>query len=283
MPPLCHDAPRLHLPPHLSAAPDKARRTINTWVSDETADKINNLLPKGSIGGSTEMVLVNAIHLELPWASAAVFSTYLTGDADFTTGAGATVSTSFMNQTSSLQYGDDGKAQTVALPLAGGQLAVVVTLPHGDLATYEADLTADSPALAVPAGNTDVQLSLPRFSFTSPSFSLGSALKAMGMPIAFVPGSADFEGLTADPAAAQGIYISDVIQKTMIAVQETGVEAAAATAVVLDGSSSSSSSTPPPPVPMNVNRPFLISIVDQPTGAVLFLGRVEDPTAVGGP
>jgi serpin B len=265
-----------------SAAPDQARQTINAWVSNATADKINDLLPMGAIDPTTEMVLVNAIHLKLPWASSAIFPASATEPADFTTGAGASVSTPFMNQTGNFQYEDDGKAQTLALPLSGGQLQVVITLPHGDLATYEAGLTAGSSALAVPSGNTLVQLSLPKFSFTSPTFSLSTALKAMGMPNAFVQGTANFQGLTSDPADAQGIFISDVLQKTMIAVQETGVEAAAATAVILDGSSSASSSIPPPPVPMNVDRPFLISIVDQPTGAVLFLGHVTDPTAAGG-
>ncbi len=96
--------------------PEQARTTINTWVSNETSDKINDLLPMGSIDMNTQMVLVNAIHLKLPWASAAIFPASLTEDADFTTGAGKTVSTPFMNQTSTFPYVDDADAQSVALP-----------------------------------------------------------------------------------------------------------------------------------------------------------------------
>jgi serpin B len=266
-----------------AAQPEQARATINTWVSNETSDKVNGLLPMGSIDMNTQMVLVNAIHLKLPWASASAFSTSTTADADFTTGAGTTVSAPFMNQTSGFQYVDDGKAQIVALPLYGGQLQVVIALPHGDLATYEAGLTAGSNAIAVPGSASFVELSLPKFTFTSPTFSLASALKAMGMQLAFEKNVADFQGLTSDPAVGKTLYISDVLQKATIGVQETGVEAAAATAVIFESSGAGGGFGPPPtPVPMIVDRPFLVTIVDQPTGAVLFLGHVEDPTDAGG-
>jgi serpin B len=75
--------------------------------------------------------------------------------------------------------------------------------------------------------------------------------------------------------------VADVLQKTMIALAETGVEAAAATAVLIG--TTGAPANPPPPVIMTVNRPFLISIVDATTGAVLFLGRIQDPTAAGSP
>ena len=96
----------------------------------------------------------------------------------------------------------------------------------------------------------------------------------------FVEGTADFQGLTADDP---NLYIGDVLQKTELGVMETGVEAAAATAVIVEASGASSGGPPPTPVPMVVNRPFLTAIVDVPTGAILFLGHIEDPTNVGSP
>jgi len=96
----------------------------------------------------------------------------------------------------------------------------------------------------------------------------------MGMSQAFDPDSADFSGMCAHP-----LYISDVVQKTMIAMQETGVEAAAATAVMMQASSGEVL----PTASVIVNRPYLIAIVDVPTGAILFLGHIEDPTDVGSP
>jgi serpin B len=253
---------------------NSARLLINDWVSGETNDKITDLLPPGTLNDDTRMVLVNAIHLKLPWAN--TFDTSATAPASFNLIGGTSVSTPFMNQTTTLPYVDDGNAQVVGLPLSNNQLAVVIALPHKDLASYEASLTDGSAALKYPTGSAYVQLSLPKVSFTSPSFSLASALVSMGMPEAFNPKLANFHGLCSQPPDGDNLYISDVIQKAMIAMQETGVEAAAATAVVVAGASIATQ--PPPVVPMNVNHPYVVSIVDIPTGAVLFLGHIVNPS-----
>jgi len=260
---------------------DQARLSINTWVSSETADKINNLLPLGSLNELTRMVLVNAIHLKLPWDQP--FTPSATTTNDFTRGDGTTVSPSFMNQTLTVPYVDDGQAQIVGLPLSGRQVSVVIALPHAgvDLATYEAGLTTGSAALAQPTSSGYVALSLPKATFTSPSVSLALALQAMGMSQAFDPINADFSGMCAHPPDGLNLYITDVLQKAMVSMQETGVEAAAATAVVVGGALAAS--VPPTPTPMVVNRPYLVSIVDVPTGAILFLGHIEDPTDPGSP
>jgi serpin B len=253
---------------------DQARQTINTWVSTETLDKINDLLPPGSLDNTTRMVLVNAIHLKFPWANA--FVATATAPATFTRADASAVQTPFMNEEVTAAYTDDGQAQVVSLPLSGGQVSVLIALPHGDLTTYEASLAAGSAALSVPKGEGLVDLALPKVSFTSPTFSLAKSLEAMGMTQAFDPEAADFTGLCANPPDHDNLYISDVLQKAMVAMQETGVEAAAATAVVVSGASVSEPT--PTPVAMNVNRPYLVSIVDVPTGAILFLGHIEDPT-----
>jgi serpin B len=250
--------------------PDPARVAINGWVSDQTADKINDLIPQGAVDSTTRMVLVNAIHLKFPWETP--FLTQLTADGTFTKSDGSTVTASFMNQGEQMPYVDDGNAQIVAIPLAGDE-SVVIAVPHGDLATYEAGLTS----LAIPGQFADVVLSLPKFTFTSDSFSLAKPLQAMGMKQAFDPKAAQFQGMCASPPDGDNLYVSDVLQKTMIAVQETGVEAAAATAVIMAGSSAETQT-----VPVKANKPFVIAIVDNPTGAILFLGHVEDPTATGG-
>ncbi len=252
--------------------PDSVRRTINAWVSNETADKINNLLPMGSITPETQMVLVNAIHLKLPWATPFVAGSTTPGP--FTKADGTKVTASFMHVETTFNYTDDGQAQIVALPLEGGDLDVVIAMPHGDLATYEAGLAAGSNALTVPPSGADVLLSLPKTSFTSPTFSLKKALTDMGMATAFGDG-ADFSGIL----PGGGIHIDDVLQKAMIAMEESGVEAAAATAVILG--STGSDGPGPTPVTVTVDKPFVISIVDATTGAVLFLGHIEDPTDTG--
>jgi serpin B len=183
-----------------------------------------------------------------------------------------------MRQVNDFGYVDDGQAQIVALPLAGGTLTVVLALPHGDLATYEASLAASSAALKVPASDSSVILSLPKLSFTTPTFSLADALKAMGMNKAFDQTAADFTGLCAAPPDGGKLYVGDVMQKAMVAMDDSGVEAAAATAVI-----GVTAGLPGNSVEVNLNRPFLVTIVDEATGAVLFLGHVTDPTDAGSP
>jgi serpin B len=195
---------------------------------------------------------------------------------------GLTVSPSFMNQTESVPYVDDGQAQIAGLPLAG-QLSVVIAVPHPGvaLATYEAGLAVSAPPLVLPASYALVAISVPKVTFTSPTFSLATALKAMGMTQAFDPVQADFSGMCPHTPDGLNLYVSDVLQKATVSMQETGVEAAAATAVVVAAADAVAS--PPQPIPMVVNRPYLMAIVDVPSGAILFLGHIEDPTQSGGP
>ena len=144
------------------------------------------------------------------------------------------------------------------------------------LAAYEASLSAGSATLAQPTTAQGlVTLSLPKVTFTTPTFSLKSELEAMGMTDAFDQTLADFSGL-----CACSIYIAELFQKATISLDETGAEAAAATAVVFGTTGAPAS---PPPVTMTVDRPFLVSIVDNPTGAILFVGDVQDPTQTGSP
>jgi serpin B len=257
--------------------PDPARQAINAWVSTQTANKINDLLPVGSIDGSTRMVLVNAIHLKLPWATPFVAGT--TKPVAFARADGTSVADAVMNETLPLPYIDDGAAQIVALPLAGGELAAVFALPHGDLATYEATLGGSgAAALAVPATTTQVQVELPQVTFTSPAVSLATALQAMGMQKAFDRDRADFTGLCSASPDGGKLFVSDVLQKAMLSIQETGVEAAAATAVNFAEDAIAEQMTD-----VNLDRPFLVSIVDKTTGAVLFLGEIGDPSQMGTP
>lgn len=105
------------------------------------------------------------------------------------------------------------------------------------------------------------------------SSSLKEPLADMGMPRAFNPQSAQFSRM-AD--LDQPIYIGDVAHKTKVKVDETGTEAAAATVVEQGVGASAGSGHEPPRI--ICDRPYLFAIVDEPTGAMLFLGVVNDPT-----
>ncbi|HYQ46594.1 MAG TPA: serpin family protein [Polyangiaceae bacterium] len=261
---------------------EATRRAINSWVSAQTADKIQDLLPPQAVDKTTRMVLVNALHLKLPWVRP--FAPSKTDSASFTPADAKARSRRFMHSESDFRYRDDGTAQIIALPLSGEQLTVLVALPHAGISldSYERSLRAGSAALTVPQKVALVALSLPKTSFTSETFSLSDALRALGAKRAFERNRADFSGMCSHIPDGYNLYISDVLQKTRLEVQEYGVEAAAATAVGVEVAVSLQLD-PPAPIPMVVNRPFLISVVDVPTGAILMLGKINDPGDSGSP
>jgi len=112
----------------------------------------------------------------------------------------------------------------------------------------------------------EVRLTMPKFEFDS-SFGLKKTLIDMGMPVAF-SASADFSGMTGE----KDLFISDVIHKAFVSVDEAGTEAAAATAVIME-----LTAMPETPVEVTLNRPFIFLIRDIETGAILFVGRVMNP------
>lgn len=260
--------------------PDAARLKINAWVSVQTNDKINNLLPSSAVGSATRLLLVNALHLKFPWEQP--FDPSATKSQPFTRPDKTQVSAAFMHRTAQFSYRDDGSAQIIALPLAGRQLSVVIALPHADvsLASYAHALSSGSAALVEPEKSALVALALPKVAFTSAAISLTSALQHLGINEAFDPQHAHFDAMWIKASDQTNPFIGEVLQKTMIAIQESGIEAAAATAVVMM-TASLHREAPKIPIAMIVNRPYLLAIVDVPTGAVLMLGQINDPTDAG--
>jgi serpin B len=226
-----------------------------------------------TLDAMTRMVIVNAVSLDLPWQQP--FDSSETRPGTFTRGDGSTVTTDFMTQVlGAFPYVDDGQAQILTLPLATGDVQVNFALPHRDLATYERDLTAASALLHYNVNSTVVDVAVPKMTFTAATFSLAGALEGMGMKQAFDPSAANFTGLSANG----GLFVKDVLQKASLELFENGVEAAAATVVVI---ATGAVAVPPPPF-IQLNKPFVTSMVDR-TGAVLFLGHVVDPTNAGSP
>lgn len=252
--------------------PEAARQAVNEWVAAHTADRIPELLAPNAIDELTRLVLVNAIVLTAPWYHA--FSPSATGDAPFTTSAGTEVTAPFMHSQSDLEYASGPDWQAVRLPYIGGELAFEVILPdEGSLGAFEAALSADRLA-EIDAGFAEhkVILALPKFR-AEIAFQLEDALKEVGITTAFDADAADFSGITAE----EPLFISAVVHKAFLEIDEEGTEAAAATAVMMEGGSAPSE--PVEPVEFVADRPFLFAVRDLQTGAVLFLGRIADPTA----
>jgi serpin B len=239
---------------------------INKTISDQTRGKIPTLFGPGSIDSTTRLVLANAVYLKATWGTP--FQVSATTSAPFQLADGTSVSVPTMNETEALGYRQAAGYQAVTLPYSDGQLAMTIVLPTGSLQTLEKSLTGSTLAtMLTPGSMTGVHLSLPKFSFSS-QFDLGSTLQKLGMTDAF--GNADFSGITSTP-----LYISSVVHKAVIDVDENGTEAAAATGVAFAASAIMAGSQ------VNVDRPFLFAITDTATGAPLFLGTVANPAATG--
>jgi serpin B len=243
---------------------EAARRAINAWVSEQTEQRIPELLVQGTITPDVLLTLVNAIYLKAAWLTP--FLETATKDGSFTRLDGSTVTASFMHTISGLRYAEGVGWRAVELPYVGGSLAMTVVVPD-DLRTFEPALSpAVLDAITAALAKHLVTLAYPKHSVES-KLDLGRVLAAMGMPSAFGP--ADFSGITTDAR----LFISDVIHQANMDVDEKGTTAAAATAVIMRGSA------PGGPVTLVVDRPFLFALRDVPTGTILFLGRVTDPAS----
>ncbi|HSW42454.1 MAG TPA: serpin family protein [Patescibacteria group bacterium] len=249
------------------AATEDARQAINAWVDEQTEQRIPELLVPGVLTPLTRLTLVNAIYLKAPWRTP--FVAEATAPAPFTRLDGSVVEVPTMSTGGSLRYAAGTGWRAVELPYLGDQLALTVIVPD-DLADFEAGLDAAGlEAIVAELTDRPVTLALPRFGIETKA-QLASALRAMGMPVAFDPPRADFSGIT----AAEDLFIHEVVHQANIDVDEKGTEAAAATAVVIGVTSAPVDE----PVTMLVNRPFVFALRDLETGAVLFLGRVTDPS-----
>jgi serpin B len=270
------------------ADPEAARRVINAWVNGQTAGRIPELLKPPNVTIATRIALVNAIYLKAPWLNP--FDPAQTAPGRFTRADGSGVTVPMMHLEST-GLGPNFPAaigagwRAVRMPYLGSQstlsgsdeLAMTIIVPD-DLAAFDRQLTAaklaDLTSTLDDGGLLDsrkVDLTLPRFSIES-RFDLTEALSALGMPLAFDPTRADFTGIATLPF---GLFIKTVIHQANIDVNEKGTEAAAATAVL--GATGGPGDTSKPVV-IRADRPFLFVLTDVPTGAVLFIGRVADPS-----
>ncbi len=251
------------------AAAEAARQAINLWVEDNTNDRIKDLIPQGVLTPDTVLVLANAIFFKAAWANQ--FEPEATSDGDFTLLDGSKVTAELMRQTGFYGVTTGENYDVVEMPYVGEQTSMVVIMPNeGEFDTFEASLDADLLA-SITSGLSpkNIGLQFPKFQFES-KFRLPEPLKELGMEQAFDPQRADFSAMRTPPP---GLVITDVIHQSFVSVDEEGTEAAAATAVIIV------TSAPIAPEPFVVDRPFIFLIRDIPTGTVLFMGRVLDPTA----
>ena len=248
------------------SSPDASRQAVNGWGSAQTSGKIAALIPPGGITPATRFVIADAIYFDAAWSQP--FPLGFTSMMPFTRLDGSTVSVPMM-------YLDDGRFgytaasgyEAVELRYVGGQVAMDIVLPN--LGTSPSALSADTfSGLVNNLSVKSVALSMPKFQTAGATVDLASTLAQLGMPTAFGPG-ADFSGIT----KSEPLFLSHVFHQAFLDVTEVGTEAAGATAIVGEATSAHSVD-----VTLAVNRPFFVAIRDLPTGTILFMGSVVDPS-----
>jgi serpin B len=249
---------------------EQARVTINQWVDGKTGHKIAEIIGPRVLDESTRMVLVNAIYFKGTWATP--FPESATRPDKFYTKPDTTVTVPFMHKHGKFSYGENDQLQLIALPYVGRKLEMLILLPRSrdGIGQLENSLTAASLSAWTSAmRDQPVNVALPKFKMSS-RFGLADTLRALGMKDAF-DAKADFSGMD----GSHWLYISAVLHKAYVDVNEKGTEAAAATAVLME-----LGAAPPPAEPpreFRADHPFLFLIRDSTTGSILFMGRVAQP------
>ncbi|MCK5212952.1 MAG: serpin family protein, partial [Dehalococcoidia bacterium] len=237
------------------------------WVEEQTEDRIKDLIPEGGINTMTRLVLTNAVYFNAAWASQ--FEEGFTSPGPFYLLDGREIEVPLMRQTDSFRHGTGPDFDVIELPYDGYELSMVIMVPQtGHFETFEQSLDYAVVQSAIDGLKTgQVALAMPRFKMET-SFSPNEALAQLGMGIAFEPSVADFSGMD----GTRDLFISDVIHKAFVEVDEAGTEAAAATAVVMEATA-----MPAEPVALTIDRPFVFLIRDVETNTILFVGRVMNP------
>jgi serpin B len=262
---------------------EKSRQTINSFIEEQTNNKIKDLIPQGMLNSMTRLVLTNAIYFKGTWEWE--FDKSDTRDQDFKITPNNIVKTPMMYMDpdkARFNYADLDELQILELPYKGEKISMLILLPKqgedydretGEVIKSEytlEDIEFSSEKLneyksQMKETKLD-SISLPKFEFDTKYF-MKDTLSNLGMPTAF-SGSADFSGMTGN----KDLFISFVIHQAYVKVDEKGTEAAAATAVGMELTSA---------MPRNFFRadhPFIFIIQEKETGNILFLGRVTDPT-----
>jgi serpin B len=249
--------------------PEAVRGQINQEVSDQTHQKIKDLIPEGAIDPLTRLVLVNAIYFKGDWEEK--FDSNDTSDGAFHVLDGSVTQVKMMSHKfPSAPYTSGDGYKAVELSYSGGSAVMDILVPdEGKFNDFEGQLNIDKfNNILAGLQPTTLDLELPKFSFSSNS-DLGGQLSTLGMTDAFDPNKADFSGMTGN----RDLFIGKVLHKAFVAVDEKGTEAAAATAVTLGATSILEQN-----VHLIIDRPFIFVIRDLSSRQILFLGRVVDPS-----
>ncbi|KAF0150952.1 MAG: serpin B [Ignavibacteria bacterium] len=240
--------------------------TINNWVKNATKDKIEKIVEQ--ISPETIMYLINAIYFKGAWKHQ--FDKTKTYDDFFTTNEGKQVSVKMMRQENDYSTYTNNLFTAVDLPYSSGAFSMMLFLPNKsknlkDAAEFLTKENFDSISKNFTISKKN--LFLPRFKLEY-KLKLNDALIALGMGDAFDRDKANFKKLYSGIGNA---YISEVLHKTYVDVNEEGTEAAAVTSVEIGVTSIMDNN-------IKFDKPFLFLIREKNSGSILFIGTVNNPS-----
>lgn len=236
-----------------------ALTTINSWVSGETNNKIPTILEE--IEDNERMFLVNAIYFKGVWQKQ--FDKSKTVDAPFHAADGTTSTVRMMARDKGVKHAATSEYSAVDLPYGNSAFTMTVVLPHGDIDAFaESFDQAKWNALVTSLTDSDMSVYLPRFRMEWKR-QLNEDLQELGMKLAFTPYRADFTRMS---PLGLDLFITKVLQKTFVEVDEEGTEAAAATVVGIGVTSA--------PPSFRADRPFVVVIRERFSGTILFIGKI---------
>jgi len=247
--------------------PEKSRIAINNWVEQNTNKKITNLLQPSSIDNATRLVLVNALYFKGSWKNK--FIKDKNTKENFQIGKREFVKTEYMNKAINTFYYSSKYAQIVEVPYSDNKVSLLIIVPKSFKKIKKLEKNLNNEFYSSYLENKvrkRVNLSIPKFSIES-DFDLNKTLSNLGMKEAFT-GLADFSGIT----ESEKLYISKVIHKANISVDEEGTEAAAATAVMMRKTSILLDETT-----MKINKPFIFILRNTKTNCIYFMGKIVNP------
>uniref|UniRef100_A0A8D1WCZ7 Serpin domain-containing protein n=1 Tax=Sus scrofa TaxID=9823 RepID=A0A8D1WCZ7_PIG len=212
---------------------EESRKHINTWVAQKTEGKITDLLSPDSVNSMTRLVLVNAIYFKGNWDNQ--FNKEHTKERPFKVSKNVKkpVQMMFKKSTFKITYIGEIFTQILLLPYVGKELNMIIMLPdeNTDLKTVEKELTYERFVEWTRPDMMDaeeVEVFLPRFKLEE-DYDMEGVLRTLGVTDAFEAARADFSGMSSQ----RDLYLSKVVHKSFVEVNEEGTEAAAATAAIM--------------------------------------------------
>ncbi len=246
-------------------------REINAWISRQTEGLIPSIIDQ--LSPESVCIILNAIYFKGIWQHP--FDPAKTRDAPFHVAPDQQVTVPLMSRQGPYRLLQTQDLTAISLPYAGEEFSMIVILPRNNATVEKLEkdlaagtLTAWREALKEQPPR-EVRLYLPKFKLET-DYNLVPAARRLGIRDAFLENTADFSGMGWPKGE---LWISQIKHKAYVEVDEKGTEAAAATAVEMR-----TTALPPPPPVFRADRPFLFVIQHDQTGAILFMGRLVDPT-----